>query len=79
MSSVSETLDHAPSADEIASYREEASQQDDSVAVRYPHDDGARELVVSPRGTCVVLENNTSNDALNPDTATTDVAEACTA
>jgi hypothetical protein len=79
MSSISETLDHAPSADEIASYREEALQQDDAVAVRYPHDDGPRELVVSPRGTCVVLEDNTSNDALNPDTAPTDVAEACTA
>jgi hypothetical protein len=79
MSSVSETLDQAPSADEIASYREEASQQDDAVAVRYPHDDGPRELVVSPRGTCVVLENNTSNDALSPDAPTTDVAEACTA
>jgi len=79
MSSVSETLDHAPSSEEIESYRKKATEQDESLVVAYPHGDVQRELVVSPRGTCVVLEYNTSNDALNPDTSPDDVAAACTA
>lgn len=79
MSTVSEELDHAPSSEEIASYRKKATEQDGSLVIVYPHGEVKRELVVSPRGTCVVLEDNTSNDALNPDTSPDDVAAACTA
>ncbi len=73
------TLDAPPSADDVRSYRQDAADSGDSVVVAYVYDGSDRHLVVSPRGTCVVLEGGTSNDAMNPDTAPEAVAEACRA
>jgi len=70
-------LDAPPQADAIASYRDEAQEAGADVVVRYPNADGeTRHLVVSPRGTCVVLKENVSRDAFAPQKDAASVADA---
>lgn len=70
-------LDAVPDAESIATYREDAQKSDADVIVRYPNADGeTRHLVVSPRGTCVVLKENVSRDAFAPQKDASTIAEA---
>lgn len=48
-------LDHIPDEATIVSFREAAEEQDVSIEARYPSADGEKRLVVSPRGTVIVL------------------------
>jgi hypothetical protein len=72
------SLDAAPDADAIDAYRSEADEAGDSIVVAYPSADGDdRYLVVSPRGTCAVLDDRSiSIDSFNPDIDATEVANA---
>jgi hypothetical protein len=73
------TLDAAPDAEAIARFREEAQSDSTDVIARYSTAEGeARDLVVSPRGTCVVLADNISRDAFAPQKDAAVVAEALT-
>ena len=73
-------LDAPPTPDQIRSFQDQAAEQDASVVVAYVLENGTeRQLTVSPRGTCVVLEGNTTNDAFPPDSDLEAVAEACRA
>ena len=54
-----------PDADTIAELRERAGNRGESVGVTFPAPDGSRKrFVVSPRGTCVLL-NDTREDTFN--------------
>jgi hypothetical protein len=65
-----------PDADTIADLREEADRLGDSVGVTFPTPDGARKrFVVSPRGTCVLL-NDTREDTFNRSVGAEEVAAA---
>ncbi len=69
-------LDHIPDAATIRSFRDEAEQADTSIEATYPSpDDTEKRLVVSPRGTVVVL-NNVSEDTFNHSTDADDIADA---
>lgn len=69
-------LDHIPDADTIRSFREEAEQADASIEATYPATgDTQKRLVVSPRGTVVVL-NNVSEDTFNGSVDADEIAEA---
>ena len=53
-------LDHIPDASTITSLRDDAAGQESSIEVTYPSDeDTEKRLVVSPRGTVVVLTDVT--------------------
>lgn len=70
-------LDAPPDAEAISSYRDAAADSGTDVIVRYPNADGdTRHLVVSPRGTCVILQEQVSRDAYAPQTDASTVAEA---
>jgi len=73
-------LDAPPTSDQIRTFREEAADSDESVVVAYVLEEGTkRQLTVSPRGTCVLLEGNTTSDAFPPNTDLEQIAEACRA
>jgi len=68
-------LDAIPDAATIADVREEAAQQDASIEATFPTPDGeTKRLVVSPRGT-VVLLNDVSEETFNPSVAPDEIAE----
>lgn len=51
------SLDAPPSPDQIKTSRENAAEQDVSIELRFPTDSDSKRLVVSPRGTVVVLSD----------------------
>lgn len=68
------SLDSPPDAESIAELRNKASAQGEAVEVTFPTADGdTKRFVVSPRGTCVVLQN-TREDSFNPSVAPEEVA-----
>ncbi|MFB6280007.1 MAG: hypothetical protein ABEK75_10930 [Salinibacter sp.] len=73
-SSPASSLDSPPDAEVIAELRTQASAQGESVEVTFPTADGeTKRFVVSPRGTCVVLQD-TREDSFNPSVAPEEVA-----
>ncbi len=70
------TLDAPPDADQIDHLRTEATTHDADVIAAFDDPDaGPRELVVSKRGTCVLLGDNVSIDAFHPGVEAATVAE----
>jgi hypothetical protein len=68
-------LDQRPDADTIASLREQAQSEDQSVEAHFPTGAGEeKRLVVSPRGT-VVLLNDVSEETFNQSRSAEDIAE----
>ena len=75
-SSPTSSLNSLPDAEAIAELRNQASAQGESVEVSFPSANGdTKRFVVSPRGTCVVLQN-TREDSFNPSVAPEEVAAA---
>lgn len=69
-------LDTIPDASTITSLRDEAQTEDVSVEAHFPSADGEnKRLVVSPRGT-VVLLNNVSEDTFNQSKTAGEIAQA---
>jgi len=69
-------LAELPDEEAISSLREQAQEQGASVEARFPTADGKQKrLVVSPRGT-VVLLNDVSKDTFNRSVSASDVATA---
>jgi len=69
-------LDALPDESTIAGFREDAADQDASIEVTFPTSDGeTKRLVVSPRGT-VVLLNDVSEDTFNRSVAPGEIADA---
>jgi len=69
------TLDQIPDTDTISSLRDEAEAEGTSVEVTYPSPDGPeKRLVVSPRGTVVVLTDVTEA-TYNRSASAADIAE----
>lgn len=68
-------LDAPPNAETIASLREQAADRGESVGVTFPVDGDMKRFVVSPRGTCVLL-NNTREDTFNRSVAAEEIAAA---
>lgn len=67
-------LDAPPDADQIATLREQADAEGESVEVTFPAADGTtKRFVVSPRGTCVLLAD-TRDDSFNPSVAPEEIA-----
>jgi hypothetical protein len=66
-------LDAIPDESTIATLREEAAAQDVSIEAHYPTGDEAKRLVVSPRGT-VVLLNDVSEDTFNQSVSPAEIA-----
>jgi len=65
-----------PDADMIADLREKASDRGETVGVTFPTPDGDRKrFVVSPRGTCVLL-NDTREDTFNRSVDADEIADA---
>ena len=70
------TLDASPTAAQIAEMREKAAAEGESVQAVLPTDaDVPKRLVVSPRGTCVLLQD-TREESFNPSVDAADIAEA---
>lgn len=70
------SLDEIPSGDTIESLRDEARDGGESAVVTFPEGDGERKrLVVSPRGTCVLL-NDVSEDVFNSSVEPHEIAAA---
>jgi len=68
-------LDQPPDAATLSSLRDEANAEDTSIEVTYPSPDGPeKRLVVSPRGTVVVL-TDVSEATFNRSTSAADIAE----
>ena len=68
-------LDAIPDDATIADFREEAAAQDESIEATYPAPDGdTKRLVVSPRGT-VVLLNDVSETTFNQSTPAAEIAD----
>lgn len=69
-------LDAPPGAERIAQLREQAADRDESVGITFPtSDDERKRFVVSPRGTCVLL-NDTREDSFNPSVGVEEIAAA---
>lgn len=69
-------LEEAPDAETITSLREQAEERDEAIGVTFPTADGQeKRLVVSPRGTCVLL-NDVSEDTFNHSLSAAEIAEA---
>lgn len=69
-------LSAPPDAKTIADLRDEASSRGTTVGVTFPTPDGARKrFVVSPRGTCVLL-NDTREDTFNRSVEAEEIATA---
>lgn len=65
-----------PDADTIANLREQASSRGESIGVSFPaSDDTRKRFVVSPRGTCVLL-NDTREDTFNRSVEAAEIASA---
>lgn len=69
------SIDAVPNADQITSYREEAAETEASVEVTFPTSGGTKRLVVSPRGTAVLLED-VSEQTFNRALSAAEIAEA---
>lgn len=70
------TLDGPPEAEAIASFRDQADEEKRSVIAQYETDDGElRFVVVSDRGTCVLLNEQISIETFNPDISAEDIAD----
>lgn len=70
------TLDEPPNAADIASYRDEAAEQEASIEATYPTPDGnEKRMVVSPRGTVVIL-NDVSEETFNQSRSADEIAAA---
>lgn len=69
------TLDQIPDAETIRSFRDEAADADASIEATYPANGTEKRLVVSPRGT-VVLVNDVSEDTFNRSVDAAEIAEA---
>lgn len=70
------TLDERPDAADIVSYREEAAEQETSIEVTYPASSGnEKRMVVSPRGTVVIL-NDVSEETFNQSRSADEIAAA---
>lgn len=70
------TLDEVPDTEAIATLREQAETKDEAVGVTFPTSDGTQKrLVVSPRGTCVLL-TDVSEETFNQSLSAAEVAEA---
>jgi len=67
--------DTPPTAEQIATYRKEAAKQESSVEVTFPTNDETKRIVVSPRGT-VVLLNDVSEETFNQSESAEDIAAA---
>ena len=68
------TLDETPDESTIATLRDEAAAQGESIEATYPSVDGAQKrMVVSPRGTVVIL-NDTSDATFNRSASAADIA-----
>lgn len=73
---MTESLDVPPNAETIADLREQAAAQEKSVEVQFPATDGeTKRFVVSPRGTCVLLQN-VREDTFNRSVAPDEIASA---
>lgn len=71
------TLDGPPEAAAITSFRERASDEQRSVVAHYETDAGeARFVVVSDRGTCVLLNDQVSIETFNQNVEAADIADA---
>jgi len=69
-------LDAVPDESTIADFRDEAADQEASIEATFPVSDGdTKRLVVSPRGT-VVLLNDVSEETFNPSVAPGEIADA---
>jgi hypothetical protein len=68
-------LDHRPDAETISSLREQAQADDCSVEAHFPSSGGQKRLVVSARGT-VVLLNDVSEETFNQSRSADEIAEA---
>lgn len=60
------TLDAPPTPEEIQDGRETAANQDTSVELRFPTEAETKRLVVSPRGTVVLLNDAVSEETFPP-------------
>ena len=69
------SLDVPPTPSQIASSRETAAEQNVSVELRFPADTDSKRLVVSPRGT-VVLLNDVSEETFQQSQSAEDIATA---
>jgi hypothetical protein len=69
-------LEAIPDESMIADFREEAADQDASIEASFPASDGdTKRLVVSPRGTVVLLKN-VSEETFNRSVAPAEIADA---
>lgn len=69
-------LEAPPDADTITELRDEADSSGATVGVTFPTPDGDRKrFVVSPRGTCVLL-NDTREDTFNRSVDATEIASS---
>lgn len=69
-------LDSIPNAETIKELRNEASTSGASVAILFPSSEGTpKHLVVSPRGTCVVLDE-TIDESFNPSVSADEIVSA---
>jgi len=69
-------LDQLPDADTIASLREQAQSEESSIEAHFPTTTGEQKrLVVSPRGT-VVLLNDVSEETFNQSRSAEEIADA---
>lgn len=67
-------LDAPPDADRITELREQAAAEGTAVELRFPTADGTtKRFVVSPRGTCVLLDD-TREDTFNQSVAPEEIA-----
>jgi len=70
------TLEQVPNESIIASLRKDAADRDGSIEAAYPSPDGPQKrMVVSPRGTVVIL-NDTSETTFNRSQSAADIAAA---
>jgi hypothetical protein len=74
------SIDRTPTADDITQYRQEAAERSGSVVAAYPGPEGRQQfLVVSARGTCVVLDQRVSRETFNASVDADDIASALAA
>lgn len=70
-------LDAAPDAEFIRTLRDQANERDEAVGARFPTaDDQEKRLVVSPRGTCVLLNDEVSEQTFNRSLTADEIANA---
>lgn len=70
-------LDGPPGPDAIASFREQAQEEERSVIAAYRTDAGEKRfVVVSDRGTCVLLDDRVTVETFNRDVDSAAIADA---